>query len=488
MTERHPYIERRLFPAMRKLFSWTLSELVFGMALLFVSLTSFLLAAQPHTAGEEAGTDNLALLNNTFTLLEIRLPEQDRSLPLISLIRGKEQIPSTVLQQAIGVSVPDTQVVLYSNEEMYSAITNADGSWLIEIPGCQRLGIVHLTGIGIANDDVVTQENNFGQYTCVEQQGDILSPIGSTKDDTESIAKITAPTVATLALLNTGLVLPLSGLLPYLAFFFSEPFSIVFRKRREGWGVVYNSFTKQPVDLALVRLYDAATKQLLQTQVTDSHGRYNFLVEPGRYFIVVQKQDFTFPATALKGKQEDAKYNNLYHGINFRIKERGPRLINFNIPIDIDRAYKTNRSLLVSYILYQGQRTIALLGPFFAFITFLLSPSIWFFSLFVLHILLYIIFRRFTYTPIIKTFGSVKDKVTHKPIKNAVVRLFETKYNHLLESRLTNSKGQYNFLVGANNYMLTIEKKNYRTYSSPSISIGKKKEGILAEDILLERL
>lgn len=484
ITKRHLYNQGILFRYARTFFVWILSKLAFGVALLALSFLFFLV--QSRVNAQETKTDMVPSLNNTFTLIELRLPEQNRSFPLMSLIRGKEQIQTTTLQQFLGTSLPDTQIVFYANEEMYSTTTDAQGSWLIEIPGCQP-GLVRLTGIGI-RDDVVTQENNFGQYTCGEQQGGVLPPIDSTKDDTKGITKITAPTIATLALLNTGLVLPLSGLLPYLAFFFSEPFSILFRKRREGWGVVYNSFTKQPVDLAIVRLYDATTKQLLQTQVTDTHGRYNFLVEPGKYYIVVQKQDFTFPATSLKERQEDAKYSRLYYGDTFRIKKRGARLINFNVPIDIDRENKTNRSLLIGYIFYQGQRTIALLGPFFAFITLLIAPSIWFFSLLVLHILLYIIFRRFTYTPTIKTFGSIRDKTSGKPIKNAIVRLFGTQYNQLLENRLTNNKGQYNFLVGANTYILTVEKKKYRQYRSTAISIGKKKEGILAEDILLERL
>jgi hypothetical protein len=83
--------------------------------------------------------------------------------------------------------------------------------------------------------------------------------------------------------------------------------------------------------------------------------------------------------------------------------------------------------------------------------------------------------------------GVVKDSKTHKPIGNAVVRLFEPKYNKLVESTLSDKRGRYSFLLGPNQYYVTINKTGYiETQIKPIDYSDKKEPTLFAMDVDLE--
>lgn len=69
------------------------------------------------------------------------------------------------------------------------------------------------------------------------------------------------------------------------------------------WGTVKNSETKQPIKLAMVRLIDAKTNHVIDTEVTDPNGRFGFFVAPGKYLVSVMKDGYHFPPKNAKGYQ-----------------------------------------------------------------------------------------------------------------------------------------------------------------------------------------
>jgi hypothetical protein len=90
----------------------------------------------------------------------------------------------------------------------------------------------------------------------------------------------------------------LSNLWTHFLFFFG------IKRRREPWGKVLNSATREPIANAIVTLYlleaDGRSK-LVEKVTTDNEGRYGFLVAPGNYFITVQRTNYTFPTRVLHG-------------------------------------------------------------------------------------------------------------------------------------------------------------------------------------------
>ncbi|MEK7122813.1 MAG: carboxypeptidase-like regulatory domain-containing protein, partial [Patescibacteria group bacterium] len=105
-----------------------------------------------------------------------------------------------------------------------------------------------------------------------------------------------AVTVPVVGVASPALVTNAMNWYYYLNHFFSWLFSLLgLRKKRKPWGVVYNSVTKLPVDLVIVRLFEKGTKRLVETQVTDKNGRFSFLAPPGEYSITATKNPLVYP-------------------------------------------------------------------------------------------------------------------------------------------------------------------------------------------------
>ena len=67
----------------------------------------------------------------------------------------------------------------------------------------------------------------------------------------------------------------------YFAFHLIKPF-----------GKVLDQVTGETLSLAVVRIFDEENNWLLATKVTDDLGRFNFLLEPGRYYITCSRAGF----------------------------------------------------------------------------------------------------------------------------------------------------------------------------------------------------
>jgi hypothetical protein len=92
----------------------------------------------------------------------------------------------------------------------------------------------------------------------------------------------------------------------------------------------------------------------------------------------------------------------------------------------------------------------------------------------------------FTYTPAQPTFGAITSAVTGEPIERAVVRIFRTRFDKLLETQITGPRGRYAFVVRPGSYYVTITKPGYRSVrlNFPAIT----QDGFaLAKDVKLTR-
>lgn len=296
--------------------------------------------------------------------------------------------------------------------------------------------------------------------------------------------KAVAPAAGAAALLNT-VVAAGPGLYNF-AFFLVQPLRLLRRRRGQAWGVVYNSLSRLPEDLAIVRLKDSRTNRIVRSQVTDSAGRYSFLVGPGIYRLEVSKFGYTFPSHVVEG-EVDGPYAEVYRGGSFDVRSEG-NVVAFNIPLDPPEAPATDAAVRSKTARLARRRNLAVLPLGIGFLAFALRPTAMTGLLLGAQFVTYLIFKRLAEPSEPKTWGTVFDQDTGRPVAQAIVRVFEDKYNKLLETQVTDSAGRYHFRVGRNTYHLTVSKPGYfKTETTPFDLTGGEEAVVIASDLPLRR-
>jgi cysteine-rich repeat protein len=298
---------------------------------------------------------------------------------------------------------------------------------------------------------------------------------------------VVAPILITTVAVNTVASVSLFNFLSYLRYIFSQPLAIVGRRRRSKWGTVYNSLTKQPIDLAIIRLYRKSDNRLIQSRVTDKLGRFLILAEPGTYYLTVTKPKFNFPSDYLKNKKEDVKFLDLYHGETVEVTEHKAN-ITVNVPLDPIEDARPVKKIIYQYYLRKLQYAAAFSSVPLATISLIISPNRFTFSLLIFHVLLFILFRRLSYQRPPKSWGIIYDQDNKTPLARAITRIYDRQYNKLLETRITDNKGRYSFLVNNNVYYVTSEKAGYRPERTGDIDlVTTGREAIVNFDIGLKK-
>lgn len=298
---------------------------------------------------------------------------------------------------------------------------------------------------------------------------------------------VAVPAIIAVAVANVGLAAGLGQLLNFLRFLLTQPLVFLDRKKRRGWGVVYNSLSKLPVDLVIVRLLELASGRILATRVTDREGRYAFIIGKGSYKIEVTKNGFIFPTALLKAEKEDAGFLDLYHGEAINVNEESIT-ITANIPLDPLEVVEVPTKVLVKKYLKKANFLVSVSGIVLSMVSFVIAPGALFAGFIVLQILLYALFRRIAAPKRVKSWGIVYDERDKKPLRFAIARIFETKYNKLLETQVTDTRGRYNFLVGKSAYYVTYEKFGYETKQSEVIDLSSvAKPEVIAKDMGLKK-
>jgi hypothetical protein len=247
----------------------------------------------------------------------------------------------------------------------------------------------------------------------------------------------------------------------------TQPFMLLRKRKEYAWGVVYDSQKKLPLDLAIVRLVDDKTGRTVQTRVTDKAGRIFFFATKGTYRLEAAKAGFAFPSRALSGEREDGRFANLYFGQRFTVPQAG-QVVNPSIPLDPAGVDADDKEFVKRFVFGRLRYMVSLAGLVLTMAAFAVKPSFEVGILFVVNLALYYIFRRISYPKQPAEWGTVKDEKTGRPISHAVIRLFSSPYNKLVETKVTDKHGRYNFLVGQNIYYITATSKGYwKTESFP---------------------
>ncbi|MDO8669782.1 MAG: hypothetical protein Q7K65_05880 [Candidatus Buchananbacteria bacterium] len=367
---------------------------------------------------------------------------------------------------------------------------NPDGTYGFMVENGRYKLVVFDNGQKIYDGRLFNVRNNIINQdiglTLLEQ---ILKIIKDILDNpvVEKVNQYTAPFVASLATISAFIAIPWWGFINYMQYLFTEPLAWFFRRKKKGWGVVYNSITKKPIDLAVIRLYDKTTGRLLKSRVTDREGRYNFLVSEGDYILEVVKQSMVFPSDILKDSSEDRQFTNIYHGELISITKDQKGIITANIPVDPPDAKISDQEVRRKNFRYIIQKNISLAGPIFALVSFAIFPSVLMASFAVIHIILYLLFRRLVAREKVNRWGIVLDAKTGKPISGTVAKIYSPEYNKMLEAQVTDRHGRYGFLAGNNIYYISAAKDGYSEAKTENIDLThKKSEEVIGQDIKLE--
>jgi len=263
------------------------------------------------------------------------------------------------------------------------------------------------------------------------------------------------------------------------------------KKRRPPWGVVYDSITKQPLDPAYVSLQDLNGKEVTSS-ITDLDGRYGFLETSGKYKIVVNKTNYTFPSKKLAGKSFDELYDNLYFGEELDTEALGG-ILKKNIPLDPvkfdwNEFEKGKRGLMYFYnkhdkLMRSITNALFIFGFFVAIVALFAAPQPYNVGIFGLYILL-LVLRIVGVNS--KSYGTVKYEEDGEPLSFAIIKVVSAETNTEIMKKVTDRLGRYFALVPhKGDYYIKIDKKNpdesyTEVYKSPVMKISN---GILDKEI-----
>jgi hypothetical protein len=296
---------------------------------------------------------------------------------------------------------------------------------------------------------------------------------------------VVAPALLAAAVVNTATAASVFNAFAYLQLLFTQPLLLLGRGKKRKWGVVFNSLSKQPIDLAIVRLIDTVTNFVVQTKVTDNLGRYAFVVKQGAYRLEVTKPGYVFPTAHLKGKTEDAAYPELYQpDVPFQITDT--TVIASNIPVDPVVVTEAPRQVLWRKSLMTLRSGLAFSAVPLSVVVFAVTPRPASAALCLFQIGTYALFRRLARPRHADRWGMVMDTATGKPLAQVVVRVFDAKFNKLLETQVTDRNGKYGFFVRRNVYYVTAERSGYQKYVSAEIDLQNQDGVLIDQNISLE--
>jgi hypothetical protein len=356
-----------------------------------------------------------------------------------------------------------------------------------------------------------TLENNSPDTNIITNivkiTGDVTNLIQSTtkqiKEDVSVITEtpavdISTKTVTSIGIVGGGTAIVSSFTSSLLSF--SEFFLIFFRfwslllsalglrKRREPWGTVYDSITKQPLDPAYVVLQDKNGKEIA-TSITDLDGRYGFLVPPGTYRMIANKTNYIAPSLYLHARERDELYDNLYFGEEIELGIN--KTITKNIPMDPqgfdwNEFAKRDKNIMKFHsphkkFIFKIFNILFFAGLFFAIILFITKQDVY--NIAILALYVFLIILRFVKTKP-KSFGIITDKSNGFPLSFAIIRVYSESTGKEIFHRVADEYGYYYCLLAKGNYYITIEKKNNdesynKVYTSDIINV---KRGIINQD------
>jgi hypothetical protein len=187
-----------------------------------------------------------------------------------------------VIDIGTNAGVPSARVMIYdATGKLHSTLTtNAQGEFSTAFPKGEYGITVSANGYKLAPEVALEMMDRAsvvydGGTFLVKNDDELLDMIVPVKSDTSSIVHVRGS----------------QSLLGRLWSAFAKNHEV----NNQEFGIVRDAVTKEVLDLAVIRLFDEKTGQLLATKISDIHGKFSLLPSPGVYRLTVTRdgyQDF----------------------------------------------------------------------------------------------------------------------------------------------------------------------------------------------------
>ena len=199
------------------------------------------------------------------------------------------------------------------------------------------------------------------------------------------------------------------------------------RKNKKTWGLVYNALTKEPVQFAIVRAFNSIDNSFVKQSITDTQGKYGFVLDSGNYIIKVEQSG--------------------YEPFNKNISvNRTEEIVNLDIPLTKAESenifFKINEYFRKSLKIFS--LILSIIGIIFTILAIVFSPNVINIIIFVIYdiqIIIYIALQ----PP--RGWGYIYNSQTNERVNGAFVRLFDTKEGRQIDVQMVDTKGRYGFLA-----------------------------------------
>lgn len=257
------------------------------------------------------------------------------------------------------------------------------------------------------------------------------------------------------------------------------------RKKGKKFGYVYDSVTKEPISLAVVRVYDIS-KKLIATDVTNVFGATHISIPEGEYYFKVRKGGYKFPSDIVVGK-EDTPIEDIYHGEKYVVKGG-----NISLSMPMDPVATNIYSKILRALTSRGRMLLKCLNIGFFIVGVAVSllllwnaPT----AINALVVALYMVIGVFTYYTTSRAQGSSGNvKYNDEYVDGLSIFLLKQGDEKVLDKRITRPDGSYRFVVPAGRYELKIEGSEYKIISGKTLVEYKgRRPTTLSEKLVVER-
>jgi len=310
-----------------------------------------------------------------------------------------------------------------------------------------------------------TPDNTVTQNSSTDKGKTITEVLGGMTEPLKTIVKSGAAKPISLDLtafaVTTSMSVYLLDLLAVMqtgkAFNFGLLTLGFWKKKKNPWGVVYDAKNKQPLDPVIVTLTGMDGKKY--QCITDMYGRYEFIVNPGQYYIEASKTDYAYPSNMVRTQLEETAYEDVL--ATSTITVRKDEAVRYNIPMD---PLKKNWNQLEKVRLgikgpHKLWKPITRLSFYFGLVwsifAVVVTPST--FNLVILGIFsVYTIYVLFIERH--ERWGVITDQYDN-PSAGLLVTLVNPAHPNLSgKQAVTDVWGRYNFLVSKGSHKIKIEK------------------------------
>ncbi|MBI4121998.1 MAG: hypothetical protein HY461_01565 [Parcubacteria group bacterium] len=280
---------------------------------------------------------------------------------------------------------------------------------------------------------------------------------------------------------------PLVGYVPYLPTLLYHALSGLLGafgrgrgKKRRFYGIVYDSITKEPIALSIVRAYDKATGKLVATQVSDKLGRYDFLLNQGSYRLEVNKPQYQFPSRIIT-EPMDGAYQNVYReeqGLVMPENDATTTEAVITIPdVPLDPVNKEQQKGMTSFskrtwLVFQHvghylALPVLAIGTVISFVVAITVPENPVNWAMVAFYVVMLGLQFMTRPKKERAWGVVYDQLSNAALPLATVQLIDPTYSKIVKSRLSDYQGRFSFLPDPGKYVIKASKAGYNQVPQP---------------------